>query len=148
MQEEILEYKLTDSDKKSVENIKALELQYEETEKKQRALKTEIDYQKTRLNIQYYPLVLDCLNVGKDLYSLKTPIQVANCVALNFGIEASREMKNNIATTLSMLFRDSKIGRIDINGKNYYGLAQYFNADLETVKSKYQSYVEGRKKNP
>ena len=57
-------------------------------------------------------------------------------------------MKNNIATTLSMLFRDSKIGRIDINGKNYYGLAQYFNADLETVKSKYQSYVEGRKKNP
>ena len=147
MKEETLDFPMTESDKKAIEEIKGLEVKYGEDERKLNLLKADIDYKKSKLNISYQPLILKCLEIGKDFYSLKTPIQVADCVTINFGIEASREMKNNIATNLSMLFRDSKVGRIEINGKNYYGLPMYFNNDLETLKSKYASYIEGRKKN-
>lgn len=145
---EILNYQLSEVDQRSIAEIKMLENEYAENEKKQRFLKTEIDFKKSKLNISYQPLVMQCLAVGQDYFALKTPIQVSNCVSLSFEIETSREMKNVIATTLSNLFHDKRVGKIQINGKSYYGLPEYFNSDMVTVKAKYKSYVEGRKNNP
>ncbi len=137
----------SESDRATIQEIKGLEKEYEQNELKLRQLQAEIDFKKSKLNISWIFFILECLDF-KDFYALKTPIQVANCIESKFGFSASREIKNAIATTLSNMFNDGKVGRITINNKSYYGIPKYFDDTLEKLNEKYYSFIEGRKRNP
>lgn len=148
MPTDIIDFPISESDKLSIQEILRLEKEFDENEKKQRQLQTEINYKKSKLNISWQVFIQQCLETRKDFYALKTPAQISTCISINFGFAPTREMKNNIATTLSNLFYDEKIGRISINNKSYYGLSKYFNSDLTTLKPKYISFEDDRLKNP
>src|ERR1035438_3294019 len=70
--------------------------------------------------IQWKESIKNCLdysleNENKN-YFLRTPAFVATCVAYKYGVELTRDIKNKISTTLSIMFHQSAIGRMQHNG--------------------------------
>lgn len=98
------------------------------------------------ITIQWKEAIKNCLAIDNNApqfpqYFLKTPAFISDCVAWTNGVEISRDIKNKIASTLSFMFKEGSVGRIQHNGKTYYGLAQYFNKDLTTIKKEYQRHI-------
>lgn len=85
-----------------------------------------------------------CLEVDahNPSYFLKTPAFVAKCIAWKHAVEVTRDIKNKIATTLSTMFNQGLIGRIQHNGKTYYGIPKFFKGDMTTLKREYQNWLE------
>lgn len=78
----------------------------------------------------------------QSTYFLKTPAFIANCVAWTYGVEVTRDIKNKVATTLSIMFNNGEIGRIQHKGKTYYGEAAFFKTDMVTLKREFADWVE------
>ncbi len=85
-----------------------------------------------------------CLNVDAEnpFYFVKTPAFVAKCIASKHGVEITRDIKNKISTTLSIMFNQGLIGKINHNGKSFYGIAELFKKDLITLKPDYAKVVD------
>jgi hypothetical protein len=139
---------LSPQDQETLEVIKEREKALNEAMLNVSRLQSEISFYKRKLSISWIGQINYCLGIGEGFYALKTPVQITDCIAISFGITASREMKNNVSTSLSTMYSDKKLGRISINGKNYYGLPKYFNDDFETLKPEYGHLIEGRKRTP
>jgi hypothetical protein len=77
-------------------------------------------------------------------YFLKSSQSVYNCVAFKHNIEAiTPDIKNKIATTLSMLFNEGKeIGRLTLNGIHYYGMKEFFKDNLIELKDEYKKNLD------
>lgn len=86
-----------------------------------------------------------CLTVDSEnpSYFLKTPVFVSKCIAYKHGVELTRDIKNKIASTLSLMYSQGEVGRIAINGKNYYGLAKFFKAgNMTELKNEFKPWTE------
>lgn len=85
-----------------------------------------------------------CLEVDSQnkKYFLKNSPGVCNCIAFKHKVDLTPDIKNKIATTLSMMFRDQLIGRLLIDGTYYYGLPTFFEKDLKTLKKEYLKDVK------
>lgn len=96
------------------------------------------------ITIQWKESIKNCLGSEPEEpgYFLRTPAFISNCVAWEHGVEITRDIKNKIATTLSLMFNQGLVGRIQHNNKTYYGLPKYFKNDLTTLKKEYSSWVE------
>lgn len=99
------------------------------------------------ITIQWKESINVCVELDADNpgYFLKTPAFISNCVAWNHGVEVTRDIKNKVATNLSQMFNQKLIGRIDHNGKTYYGDKKFFKPNKEklTVLNKeYVSWIE------
>lgn len=94
--------------------------------------------------IQWKESIKNCLTDEsiQSSYFLKTPAFISNCVSWTYGVELTRDIKNKIATTLSVMFNQGLIGRVSHNGKTYYGLDKFFEKDMTTLKKKYAEWVE------
>lgn len=77
-----------------------------------------------------------CLSVDIDnsYFFVKTPAFVAKCIASKHGVEVTRDIKNKISTTLSIMHNQSLIGRVQHNGKSFYGMPELFKKDLVTLR--------------
>lgn len=75
-------------------------------------------------------------------YFIKTPLFVAMCIAKKHGVEITRDIKNKISTTLSIMFNQKEIGRTQHNGASYYGLPEFFKKDLMELKDEYQDKID------
>lgn len=78
------------------------------------------------------------VDAGSPYFFIKTPAFVSKCIAQKHGIEITRDIKNKIATTLSIMHNQKLIGRIHYNGSSFYGLPDFFNEDLITLKEEYK----------
>lgn len=98
------------------------------------------------ITIQWKESIFSCLEVDENTpeffnYFLKTPAFISDCVAWNCGVDTTRDLKNKIASTLSFMFSKGQVGRIQQNGKTYYGLPKYFNKDLVSIKPIYMKHL-------
>lgn len=116
-----------------------------EAERKINALKGDLRIWVSKLNIAYREQVLYCLKDSQDI--LRTPLEVSECVANSIGFKATREIKNNVATTLGVLFTDELVGRTTINGVTYYGHLEYFKKDRVTLKQEYINFKINKESN-
>lgn len=100
------------------------------------------------ITIQWKESINICVELDADSpgYFLKTPAFISNCVAWNYGVEVTRDIKNKVATNLSQMYNQKLIGRIDHNGKTYYGDKKFFEPDkkgaLIILKDKYKGWVK------
>ena len=124
------------------ENVKRINAIYDELDayeleaaRKINTLKGEVQIWVKQLNIPWKGVTMFCLHDTQEI--LRTPLAIAECASNRIGVRPSREMKNNIATTLGVLFSEGKVGRITISGKTYYGLLDYFKRDRVTLKQEY-----------
>jgi hypothetical protein len=85
-----------------------------------------------------------CLDVDSKnpSYFLKTPAFVSKCVTYKYGVQNTRDIKNKIATTLSLMFNQKQLGRIQHKGKTYYGKPHFFKNDMVTLKPEYRNWIE------
>lgn len=98
--------------------------------------------QKTRpeISIKWRESIFWCLNIDAQNpeYFLKSAAGVYKCIAYKHKIEVTSDIKSKIGTSLSMLFQQKKIGRLMLNGISHYGLLEFFDNDLVTLKKKYE----------
>lgn len=97
------------------------------------------------VNIKWRDSIMWCLTVDSDdpSYFLKTTAGVYTCVAYKHKVEVDADMKSKVGSTLSLMFRQNLIGRYQhTNGDHYYGLSEYFESDLITLKKKYGKNVD------
>ena len=82
-----------------------------------------------------------CLEIdaANKIYFLKSGAGVYKCIAFKHKVDITSEIKNKINISLSSLFKEGTIGRIQYNGVFYYGLTKFFNDDLITLKQQYVS---------
>jgi len=95
-------------------------------------------------NIKWREAIIHCLEVDADTksFALKSAMSVSNCIVKKYAISVDRDTKNKIATTLSFLFNNGKIGRtLD----SYYGLLIFFEDDRTTLKSEYSELAKTTK---
>lgn len=86
-----------------------------------------------------------CLEVdaSNPLYFIKTPAFVAKCIAQKHGVEITRDIKNKISTTLSIMFNAKEIGRIQHQSKTFYGLSKFFEGEnLDELKAEYKDKID------
>lgn len=86
-----------------------------------------------------------CLEVDKEnpFYFIKNTAYVAKCIANKHGVEITRDIKNKISTTLSVMYNQKEIGRIQYNGNTFYGLPEFFEAEnLDVLKKEYQAGLD------
>ncbi len=133
---------------KILEDIRAKESLIERLDEELRTAQYDLQELK-RINaanttIQWKESIKNCLEIEAEQtsYFLKTPAFISECVAWTHGVELTRDIKNKIATTLSVMFNQKLIGRIQHNSKTYYGLSKYFKTDLITLKREYTDWVE------
>jgi hypothetical protein len=131
-----------------LKDIREKETLLKELGEKYRSTEFEIQELK-RLNaanitIQWKESIKNCLEqeASQSSYFLKTPAFISNCVAWTYGVELTRDIKNKIATTLSFMFNQGAIGRIQHNGKTFYGMPKFFKTDLVTLKRDYADWIE------
>jgi hypothetical protein len=95
------------------------------------------------ITIQWKESIKKCLLSDNDekYCFLQTPAYVSNCVAWTHGVNLTRDIKNKVSTTLSIMFNQSLLGKIQHNGKTYYGNPKYFKSDLITLKEKYVEWI-------
>lgn len=98
----------------------------------------------SNINIRWKEAVKQCIHDEKvnSSYFIKTPTFISNCIAWTYGIEVTRTVKNNVASTLSLMFTNGEVGRIQQNGKTYYGETRFFKPDMVTLKKEYSDWVE------
>ena len=91
------------------------------------------------ISIQWKESIRWCLESSSNdsSYFIKTPSFISDCVVWKHGVEVTKDIKNKIATTLSLMFNQGEIGRIQKNGKTYYGLAKFFKKDMISLKAEY-----------
>lgn len=73
--------------------------------------------------------------VDNGEYILVTPQQVVSCIEYKNSIAADRNIKNKIATTLSLMHREGEIGRVESDNGSIYGHKSLFKNDLKTLKN-------------
>lgn len=131
-----------------LKEIRDKEMLLQELDEKYRAAQFELQELKrinaANITIQWKESIKNCLESEPEEpgYFLRTPAFISNCVAWTYGVEITRDIKNKIATTLSLMFNQGLIGRVNHNGKTYYGLSKYFKNDLTTLKKEYSTWVE------
>ena len=118
-----------------------LQVQYNNTEFRLKELRR---INAANITIQWKESIKNCLDYSLDNpnYFLRTPAFISDCVAWTYGVELTRDIKNKIATTLSIMFNQGLIGRIKHNGKTFYGNSKFFESDMETLKKKYIEWVD------
>lgn len=98
------------------------------------------------LNIQWQDSVKWCMELNTDVpaYFIKTPAFFSECIAIKHGVEITRDMKNKISTTLSVMFNKGLAGRIEKGTQTYYGSPTFFKKDKEgrltELKSMYKEW--------
>lgn len=133
---------------KIIEEIRAKEVEIQILEDKLQSTLFKLQELKrinaANITIQWKESIKKCLEIESTEtgYFLKTPSFISNCVAWTHGVELTRDIKNKIATTLSIMFNQGFIGRIQHNGKTYYGISKYFKSDLTTLKRDYIDWVK------
>lgn len=133
---------------KILEEIREKQSQVQELEEKLNSTIFELQelqrINAANITIHWKESIKNCLEAEshQTSYFLKTPAFVSNCVAWDHGVPLTRDIKNKIATTLSIMFNQGLIGRIQHNGKTYYGILKYFKSDLITLKREYADWVE------
>lgn len=130
-----------------VSRIMRIERDVEEYQHKIDFLNLELeDIQEKRpvVSIKWRDSIKWCLEIdsGNWRYFLKTTAGVYKCIAYKNRIELTPDIKNKIAITLSLLYKDKVIGRIMYNGSYLYGLPKFFNDDLTELKEEYKSGLD------
>lgn len=132
-----------------VHDILELEEKIDAEEKKVVLLKAELSYLKNKraesITIKWRESIMWCLSVDvkNPFYFIKSSVGVHKCIAYKHSIEITADIKNKIATTLSMMFKEQKhIGRIEHNGTFYYGLKELFEDDYVTLKKEYRKKMK------
>ena len=133
---------------KILEEIRLKEQEYNELNTNLNRVAFELQELK-RLNaanitIRWKEAVKQCIfqESVQPMYFLKTPAFISNCVAWTYGVDVTRDIKNKVATTLSIMFTNKELGRIQHNGKTYYGETKFFKPDLVTLKREFKEWVE------
>lgn len=99
-------------------------------------------------NIKWRESIIWCLKVdlNKPRFYVKTPVYISACISKKHQIEINKDVKNKIATTLSTMFNRRLIGKMEKDGKSYYGILEIFEKDSEgnytILKSKYSAWAE------
>lgn len=136
--------------KESIKEVHEKEKEINDLEKRLSALIYDVQEMRknnaANISIPWKDSIKDCLYTEKGApdypnYFLKTPAFISNCVAWTYGVELTRDIKNKIASTLSFMFKEGAVGRIQHNGKTYYGLPQFFKDDLVTIKKEFQNKI-------
>lgn len=132
---------------KMLEDIRKKEALIEELEDKLHTATFELQelqrVNAANITIQWKESIKKCLEIEVDEkpFFLKTPAFISGCVAWSYGVPLTRDIKNKVATTLSVMFNQKLIGRIQYSSKTYYGNAHYFKNDLETLKKDYVEWI-------
>lgn len=82
------------------------------------------------------------VDINNGYFFVKTPAFVAKCIASKHGVEITRDIKNKISTTLSIMHNQGLIGRLQHNGKSFYGMPELFKKDLVTLKPENAKIVD------
>lgn len=127
--------------------IKEQEESIEISEKNIAMQKADLQYRKEKrakqIVIKWRESILWCLDVDDNPeFFLKTALALSECVAYKNAIDVNADIKLKIGTTLSIMHRIGKIGRISFRNSSYYGLAKYFNEDLQTLKPEYEKNLK------
>lgn len=92
-------------------------------------------------NIKWRDEIRTCITPhNPEIFYLATSSQIASCIAYKFDIKAiTRDIKSKISSTLSLMFREGRIGRMgDVNGKDFmYGVIDFFENNKTTLKNEY-----------
>ena len=101
---------------------------------------------KTRpdVTIKWRDSVKWCLEIDSKnfRYFLKSAAGVYKCIAFKHKVDITPDIRNKIATTLSLMFKEGTIGRILHNNTHYYGLKEFFNDDLTDLKDEFKKDIE------
>lgn len=129
-----------------ISDIKETQRKISEAEEKLLFLKTKHEMLKRRnyesTVIKWKKSVYGCLEVdkGKARWFLKSISSTSKCIAKRYSIDINRDARNKIATTMSLMYKAGEIGRMTWEGITYYGLPEFFEADLNTLKKEYEKY--------
>lgn len=129
-----------------IENLQKSLVKYQyELEKAEVDVKHLRSLNTAQTNIKWREAIIHCLEVdeGSKLFTLKSAMSVSNCIVKKYAISIDRDTKNKIASTLSFLFTNGKIGRT--KEASYYGLLKFFEDDRTTLKPKYSYLAETTK---
>lgn len=115
-----------------VSKIKALETQAAEMELAASRLRSDAQYlkevQTKNAVIKIREEVRRCLSFENENIYLKSSTAVSDCIAATNGIIVTRELRSKITSTLSLMYREGEIDKLDNGGvQAYYGLKKYFN---------------------
>lgn len=120
-----------------------INLEISQKEQEIAELKYKLDFNKSFIpvgDIKWRDSIRWCLEIDADnsSYFLKNSVAVYKCIAFKHGIDISSDIKNKIATTLSMLFKErDEVGRISYNNTFYYGVSKFFKEGLTELKNEY-----------
>jgi hypothetical protein len=128
--------------------VSRLTAQISNLEKELSQHESELNYLKKKnaetIVIRWKESIKWCLEVDADnpYYFIKKPLFVSKCIAKKHGVEITTDIKNKISTTLSIMFNQGLIGRIQYNGASYYGLPKFFKKNLTELKEEYKDKLE------
>lgn len=112
--------------------------------------KAELSFLKKQVSknagIKWRESIIWCLDTKQKELFIKTPLFISKCISQKHNVQVNRDIKNKIATTLSLMFGLKLIGRISHEGVTYYGLPKYFKDDMTTLKREFISYLKILKK--
>lgn len=83
-------------------------------------------------------------NLKKEFY-IATATQIASRIAHRNDLELiNRDIKAKVSCALSLMFREGEIGRYagEFGRNHLYGIKEFFEKDLVTIKSKYHKQFE------
>lgn len=89
-------------------------------------LKALQDNQSLNVGIRWVDEIRKCLVGRNDRLQAVTINTIIFHIKAEYQIEEDRNMRNKVATTLSRLYKDGIVNKIDYRGKTLYGYAEMF----------------------
>lgn len=123
-------------------------------------LKEELDFLRQThadsVNIKWRDEIRSSLKGPEEQAIFTSYDVIVNSIETKYHLKASRKIKNSIITTLSLMFKERSIGRVEVNSIYYYGFNELFtDNDLTVVKEEYsqlfekcRAYVENFEREP
>lgn len=141
-------YLLSLSKKKTplIEEIEKHEVELNQAELHAASIKGELEMLKKKhaesLVIKWRDEIRGCMRrVDNGDYLFVTAQQIIECIEYKNSIVADRNIKNKVATTLSIMHKEGEIGRIESPDGSIYGHKTLFNNDLKTAKKQYRKLL-------
>jgi len=104
----------------------------------------QVKEERPNVSIKWRESIRWCLEVDSEnwRYFLKNTSAVYKCIVYKHKVDLTADIKNKIAVTLSALYKEKIIGRIEYNGMHLYGLTKFFNDDLTDLKEEHKSGLD------
>lgn len=95
-------------------------------------------------NIKWRKEIRHCLTLSTDFH-LMSSNEIAACVVKTNNLPGiDRNIKTKVSSTLSLMHKEGEIGRVRLKhtADFFYGIKEYFESDLTTLKAEYLPRIE------